>query len=1020
MIRLRLAALTRAAGSLAVLAGLVLGPPFALAMVVGWPFPTSVPNLDALERAARTGISDEVVVNVLAVIAWLAWAQITLAVVVEFVAVVRRRPAIRLPILPGLQTMAASLVSGIALVTTTLHAAPAAALRAPIPAVATMTGESHQAQPSPPNAADGPTGERQATDRPVVAPAAPITLTVQRHDSYWAIAERTLGDGMRWREIRDLNIGRTMADGQVIAPSSDELHPGWVLHLPADARTDPDPDGPPEAARISWPVRELTVEPGDNLWTIAEAQVADHLGRAPTNAEIHPYWRQLIAANDTRYVQPGNPDLILPGQRLVAPALGDDPVTNPPPPGAAPPTEASEAPIANEEPEATGGQSSPDGATSPSHEAPDAAPPAETSPPATAEPPSERTGEGSPGTSPALVAIGGMAATALAVGIKRALDRRRRRFSAAHPGQVSQTTREGERALHHAATAGADEQVIDDLHGVLAHLAAALADQGARCRPRLVQHSECHVDVFLDEPNPDPPGGWTANDDGSVWSTDATANAAVVGDDATHPNPLLVTLGQPDDGGQLYLDLEAEGLVTLTGDATTARGVALSFTTELALNPLAEALRIIVVGDLVEPPADRLDHLTVVDAWDGVLDELREWAEQSHHALAERGQPNAFLARTVDHEDDALVPVVVIATSEPPDAALSLLRDNWPSTVAVVALGDPTSPGTVIDCRPDLLTLRDAGICCTPQEIDDGTLAGIIRLLDTADAAAPEAPEPTPSPNGAEPIGEATPAALDPAGNGAGSMLAGGPREPEYDVLVRLLGDIRIEGGHHLRPKPTAVVAYVALHRQVTIERLEDACWAATGTTSRRKRLKDTMTECRAALGSHLFPAASRGRYTAGPRLLADTDLFEWHVARAADLPPAKAVETYRSALDLVTGRIFSYPSNAGASYGWIDVENLVSRWELKIAGVAQQCAEIYLDLDQPEEAVAVALHALDALPLNAALTETLMRAHAANSDPASVEEAYRAHTAALNNLGLDDPDDTTTQLRLALSGDTV
>src|SRR5699024_3298922 len=62
-------------------------------------------------------------------------------------------------------------------------------------------------------------------DPPASAAEVAPTVTVQRHDSYWAIAERSLGDGLRWREVRDLNVGRTMSDGHMILPGSDLLRP---------------------------------------------------------------------------------------------------------------------------------------------------------------------------------------------------------------------------------------------------------------------------------------------------------------------------------------------------------------------------------------------------------------------------------------------------------------------------------------------------------------------------------------------------------------------------------------------------------------------------------------------------------------------------------------------------------------------------------------------------------------------------------------------------------------------------
>jgi hypothetical protein len=57
-----------------------------------------------------------------------------------------------------------------------------------------------------------------------------------------------------------------------------------------------------------------TVRPGDHLWGIAAATLRHRLGRAPTDAEVEPYWRRLLDLNRSRLVDPGNPDLIFPTQ----------------------------------------------------------------------------------------------------------------------------------------------------------------------------------------------------------------------------------------------------------------------------------------------------------------------------------------------------------------------------------------------------------------------------------------------------------------------------------------------------------------------------------------------------------------------------------------------------------------------------------------------------------------------------------------------------------------------------------
>lgn len=62
-----------------------------------------------------------------------------------------------------------------------------------------------------------------------------------------------------------------------------------------------------------------TVKPGECFWSIAESVLTDRLGRAPTDAEIVPYWHRLIDANRTELVQRGDPDLIFPGQVFTVP-----------------------------------------------------------------------------------------------------------------------------------------------------------------------------------------------------------------------------------------------------------------------------------------------------------------------------------------------------------------------------------------------------------------------------------------------------------------------------------------------------------------------------------------------------------------------------------------------------------------------------------------------------------------------------------------------------------------------------
>ena len=63
-------------------------------------------------------------------------------------------------------------------------------------------------------------------------PADADTYVVQRGDTLWGIAERELGDPLRWSEIYQLNEGRPQPGG-VTLTDPHWIDPGWTLVLPA-------------------------------------------------------------------------------------------------------------------------------------------------------------------------------------------------------------------------------------------------------------------------------------------------------------------------------------------------------------------------------------------------------------------------------------------------------------------------------------------------------------------------------------------------------------------------------------------------------------------------------------------------------------------------------------------------------------------------------------------------------------------------------------------------------------------
>lgn len=296
-------ALVRALLGLALLVALLVGTPYVLLLVGTQPTDLSG-GIDVLLRPD----DGTLFFTAITCIGWVAWAAFTLSVVLEVVAVTRRRSAPRLRGLGGMQSVATFLVGGIVLLAPT---AASAATSAPAHAVtATQT-------------AGGSTPSASST-----TPAAPDHTNVPTHtvtsstELPWDLAEKYLGSGQRWQDIAALN-----PDIPGLAAGDQYLPKGAVITLPADAvpaapavsaasaqaggaRTQlngsaPDADGERGAT--------VTVQSGDYLSEIAQRELGD-------GAE----WPKLFEASRGKPQPQGlpeitNPDVIYPGQQVTVP-----------------------------------------------------------------------------------------------------------------------------------------------------------------------------------------------------------------------------------------------------------------------------------------------------------------------------------------------------------------------------------------------------------------------------------------------------------------------------------------------------------------------------------------------------------------------------------------------------------------------------------------------------------------------------------------------------------------------------
>ncbi|MBO4269084.1 LysM peptidoglycan-binding domain-containing protein [Microbispora triticiradicis] len=270
------------AAAVAVLIGLLAGIP-AVLLTFFWP--VDLPTLDDLATPAEP----VVIKTLLLATVWTCWALFVGAVVAESVATARaRRGRVRMPF----QRLAAYLITTITVATT----APVAASRGTIPAAAVAVAP-----------AALPSHHLTAAEPKTSEPAKPYaTYVVQPRDTLWSIADKQLGDPMRYGEIVALNQGRTMDDGQTFARGN-WLRPGWTLRLPGDgARKEP---------RSSQ--RTHTVRPGESLWEIAE----QHLGDGKRYKEIFRLNRDRPQPDGARLT---DPDVLESGWHLVLPEREQD------------------------------------------------------------------------------------------------------------------------------------------------------------------------------------------------------------------------------------------------------------------------------------------------------------------------------------------------------------------------------------------------------------------------------------------------------------------------------------------------------------------------------------------------------------------------------------------------------------------------------------------------------------------------------------------------------------------------
>ncbi|KAB1141157.1 LysM peptidoglycan-binding domain-containing protein [Streptomyces luteolifulvus] len=634
-------------------------------------------------------------------IGWAAWAAFTVSVVVEVVAVARRRSAPRIRVLGGMQSLASFLVGGIVLLAPTAASAATAT-----PAVAVTQTVS------------GPNAAASATPTSTAAPNTdfPTHTVASATETPWDLAEEYLGNGQRWRDIAALN-----PDIPELAAGDKYLPTKAVIKLPLDARPSTPTANDGEGDRVSQadasaaaggvrpqlgdsaPAADekgahvVTVHSGDYLSKIAEEELGD--GNE---------WPRLFEASLGKPQPHGlpriaDPDVVYAGQQVTVPGArtdqrprdgdrGEEPgsqETTPPatqspdgtqtpgdgtgdaqPPApsqtATPPSQSS-APSAPASRPAEQEQSSPSAAASATPEPSDSA--SASSPSASAEPSSSAASSPAtdvpevPATAPAssrlnlriVLGAGALLAAAItgALALRRTLQRRRRK-----PGEkiaIASETSAAEAQL--AAAAEPDGAArLDVALRTLAHHVAQQEDadtvlprlRAARIGTRAVEVLPEDLDQEAVAPFTAGRGGWW------VLSADAVLLDDEAARDVQAPYPGLVTIGSTKGGDLLLLNLAGLPALLLEGNPVHITEVCTSLALELGMSPWAAEVEVVTVGfgeDLPQLlPTTRIAHMRHATH---ALRDLTERLLEAHQMPETQHQPYLLLCASPLDEDTA-------------------------------------------------------------------------------------------------------------------------------------------------------------------------------------------------------------------------------------------------------------------------------------------------------------------------------------------------------------------------------
>ncbi len=976
--------------ALIALVAILGGLPWALVRYGNWPIRT-LPDRKWLE-SLNHAVSDDALFAALTVAVWAIWAAFAYAVLVEMKAAARGIRPPRIHFFGPIQVAAHGIVAGLVLAVSIHHAATAAGAAtmpmgfapAPVRQVAVVQPFIRSTPPRMPETLC-PVGSVAPSH---VTTVGLRTVTVERGDSAWSLAEKHLGDGMRWRELWDLNRHTVQPDGRSWN-NQQTILPGWNLQIPGAA----DVAESPAAMIAADGSHTYTVVRGDTLTGIAE----DELGDGNRYREIYDLSRDIV--------QPGHrqltdPNLILPGWTLEIPGTVATPAVAPP--VATPPVE---------QPEVTQPSTPPTNSTAavpPTTSAPTetttrtATPinvpvtvpttvttPTSWPPPVSNEPAASSGHDRSTNRVSLLAGIGSSLVLATAVGARMMKYRRARISRGLRPSRLVENNADNIRTIVRAG----DLPFTSWASYELGALALRLDPRDITGAPEAIELSQTTgIEILWDTEQPDAPAPWRVADGGWAWRLAYDEDAHTPKVERCSPLPALVTIGTRE-GRQLLLDLEAYGTVGVCGPGDLVDGLLRSIATELAVSETIANSYLDLVGfDLpAEHLGNRVRHTTIDEA----AGYLKAFNGSIEEAITAGGFDTTFLARLGD--TPPIEASIVIVGRNVGDAC-SLIKTPARRGVAVVFAGEHPDAGARIRINCDgTARIDDLGVDFTAAQLAheasvaiDEAMAELIELVeppretvetdeareDRFEVVVPSGEDADADPD-ADDIEILFPIESDTDGARAECCADDWP-----EVIVRVIGEPSVPSRPDLGRRETIATVLLACHaKPLPSSMLQDAVYADRATESHT--VENVVTAMRKQLGKFaddtaVLPRTNRaiGKLALDPRVQTDVQLLQQALESAREMSSAEALMTLDRAHRLIAGPPFD-----AKDYSWAHDQHFVSEATEVVAEATIELVDRALELDMIDVARHATRRAFRALNCHESLYRARMKVehHAGN-----------------------------------------